>query len=66
MMHVTIEGLDQGTIEVQLEILPREGEYLKIMYGADAEIEGQVASVNHYINQHTNEQKVRISLKPIN
>ena len=65
-MHVTIEGLDQGTIEVQLEILPREGEYLKIMYGADAAIEGQVASVNHYINQHANEHKVRISLKPIN
>ena len=65
-MHVTIEGLDQGMIEVQLEILPSEGEYLKIMYGADAEIEGQVASVNHYINQHANEQKVRISLKPIN
>ncbi|WP_445116442.1 hypothetical protein [Acinetobacter sp. WZC-1] len=63
-MQVHIEGLDQGAIEVTLEVLPRQGEYLKIMYGPDAEVEGEVASVSHYINQHANEQKVTITLKP--
>ena len=65
-MLVEITGLDQGTIEVQLDVIPREGEYLKVMYGPDAEVEGEVASVSHYINQHANEQKVTIALKPIN
>ncbi|MDM1245816.1 hypothetical protein ACFODO_02720 [Acinetobacter sichuanensis] len=65
-MLVTIQGLDQGAIEVKLDVLPREGEYLKIVYGADAEVEGEVASINHYINQHADEHKVTIALKPIN
>ncbi|OTG84670.1 hypothetical protein [Acinetobacter sp. ANC 4648] len=65
-MQVHIDGLEQGTIEVNLEILPREGEYLRIMYGADAEVHGEVASINHYINQHANEHKIFITLKPIN
>lgn len=65
-MLVEITGLDQGTIEVKLDIIPREGERLKVMYGADAEVEGEVASVSHYINQHADEHKVFIALRPIN
>ncbi|MDM1756974.1 MULTISPECIES: hypothetical protein [Acinetobacter] len=65
-MLVAIQGLDQGTIDVNLDVLPREGEYLKIVYGADAEVEGEVASINHYINQHADEHKITIVLKPIN
>ncbi|OTG67300.1 hypothetical protein [Acinetobacter silvestris] len=65
-MLVEIEGLKQGSIEVKLEILPRVGEMLKIMYGADAEVHGEVTSVSHYINQHADEHKISIALKPIN
>nr|WP_174506691.1 hypothetical protein [Acinetobacter sp. Marseille-Q1620] len=65
-MLVEIKGLEQGTIEVKLDIIPREGEHLKIMYGADAEVEGVVASVNHYINQHADEHKIFITIKPGN
>jgi len=65
-MLITIQGLDQGAIEVKLESLPREGEYLKVVYGADAEVEGEVASISHYINQHADEHKITITLKPIN
>ena len=41
-MRVEIEGLQQGSIEVELQILPRIGETIKVMYGADAEVKGEV------------------------
>lgn len=65
-MKVHIEGLEQGTIEVNLEILPREGEYLRVLYGTDVEVNGEVASINHDINQHTDGHRITITLKPIN
>ena len=65
MMHVTIEGLDQGSIDVELQSIPREGEFIRLLYGADAEVYGKVESVNHYVNQHANEHKIRITIRPI-
>ncbi|MFW1915267.1 hypothetical protein ACG9ZJ_16470 [Acinetobacter sp. ULE_I064] len=44
-MRVEIEGLQQGAIEVELQLLPRVGEVLKVMYGADAEVKGEVTAV---------------------
>ncbi len=51
-MRVEIEGVPQGAIEVELQLLPRIGETIKVMYGADAEVKGEVTEVEHYINQH--------------
>ena len=63
-MHVEIRGLQQGSIEVELQLLPRIGESLKVVYGADAEVSGEVREIEHYINQHANEQKVTLTLRP--
>lgn len=63
-MHVEIRGLQQGSIEVELQLLPRIGESLKVVYGADAEVSGEVTEIEHYINQHANEQKVTLTLRP--
>lgn len=65
-MLVEIQGLQQGSIEVKLDILPRVGEILTVMYGADAEVHGQVSSISHYINQHADEHKISITLQAIN
>lgn len=64
-MLVEIDGLQQGSIEVELNIIPRQGEILKVLYGADAEIKGEVKSIEHYINQHANEHKVTLTIRPI-
>ncbi|MEG0488291.1 hypothetical protein [Acinetobacter sp. P8-3-8] len=64
-MRVEIEGLQQGSIEVELQILPRIGETIKVMYGADAEVKGEVTGLEHYINQHANEQKVILTIRPL-
>ncbi len=64
-MRVEIEGLQQGSIEVELAIIPRVGETVKVMYGADAEVKGEVTAVEHYINQHANDQKVILTIRPI-
>ncbi len=64
-MRVEIEGLQQGSIEVELAIIPRIGETVKVMYGADAEVKGEVTAVEHYINQHANDQKVILSIRPL-
>lgn len=65
-MLVEIQGLQQGSIEVKLDILPRVGEILTVMYGADAEVHDQVSSISHYINQHADEHKISITLQAIN
>ena len=64
-MLVEINGLSQGSIEVNLQIIPRVGETVKVLYGPDAEIIGSVVSVNHYINQHDGEQKISLNIKEI-
>ncbi|AWL29976.1 hypothetical protein A7P53_11125 [Acinetobacter defluvii] len=64
-MRVEIEGLQQGSIEVELQIIPRVGETVKVMYGADAEVKGEVTEVEHYINQHANDQKVILTIRPL-
>lgn len=65
MMRVEIEGIPQGSIEVELSIIPRIGETIKVMYGADAEVKGEVTEVEHYINQHANDQKIILIIRPI-
>ena len=64
-MRVEIEGVPQGTIEVELQLLPRIGETIKVLYGADAEVKGQVTGLEHYINQHANEHKVILTIRPV-
>ncbi|QIO05062.1 hypothetical protein [Acinetobacter shaoyimingii] len=64
-MRVEIEGIQQGSIEVELNLIPRIGEVIKVMYGPDAEVKGEVKSVEHYINQHANDHKVILSIRPI-
>ncbi|MCH4245306.1 hypothetical protein [Acinetobacter gerneri] len=64
-MRIEIEGLQQGSIEVELQSIPRIGETVKVMYGADAEVKGEVTEVNHYINQHANEHKVILTIRPL-
>ena len=65
-MLAEINGMGQGSITVELQMIPRKGEAVKIMYGPDAQLEGEVISVSHYINQHANEHKVRIEIRPFN
>ena len=64
-MHVEIEGLAQGKIEVELNVLPRVGEHIQVMYGADAEIKGEVTEIEHCINQHANTQKITLTIRPL-
>ncbi|KAF1022830.1 MAG: hypothetical protein GAK29_03087 [Acinetobacter bereziniae] len=64
-MRVEIASLQQGAIEVELQLLPRIGETLKVMYGADAEVKGEVTAVEHYINQHANDHKVILTIRPL-
>ena len=65
-MLAEIVGMGQGSITVELEMIPRIGEAVKIMYGADAELEGEVVSVSHYINQHVDQHRVRLEIRPFN
>lgn len=65
-MLAEIVGLEQGSITVKLEMIPRKGETVKILYGPDAQLEGEVVAVNHYINQHADEHKVQIKIRPFN
>lgn len=64
-MRVEIQGVRQGTIEVELQLLPRIGETVKILYGADAEVKGEVTGLEHYINQHADEHKVILTIRPV-
>ena len=64
-MRVEIEGVSQGSIEVELQLLPRIGETIKVMYGADAEVKGEVIGLQHYINQHADEHKVILTIRPV-
>lgn len=65
-MLAEIRGMGQGSITVELQMIPRKGESVKIMYGADAQLEGEVVSVNHYINQHRDEYRVQLEIRPFN
>ena len=65
-MLAEIVGVNQGRITVKLEMIPRIGESVKIMYGPDAQLEWEVVAVQHYINQHADEHKVRIEIRPFN
>lgn len=64
-MRVEIEGVSQGSIEVELQLLPRIGETIKVMYGADAEVKGEIIGLQHYINQHADEHKVILTIRPV-
>lgn len=65
-MLAEIVGMNQARITVKLEMIPRIGESVKIMYGPDAQLEGEVVAVQHYINQHADGHKVRIEIRPFN
>ncbi|TCB78804.1 hypothetical protein [Acinetobacter sp. ANC 4173] len=65
-MLAEIVGVNQARITVKLEMIPRIGESVKIMYGPDAELEGEVVAVQHYINQHADKHQVRIEIRPFN
>ena len=65
-MLVEIHGVRQGAIEVKLQVIPRVGEYVKVLYGPDAEVNGTVVEIEHYINQHDDEQKVILTINPKN
>ena len=64
-MRVVITGLEQGDLELECLVLPREGEYLKLHIQDDI-IEGEVASVTHSFGAHQTGQQIKIALKPIN
>ncbi|MCH7396073.1 hypothetical protein MMP66_17645 [Acinetobacter dispersus] len=63
-MLVSVEGLEQGTIEVELSTVPRKGETIRIFYGPDAEVEGEIENVHHVINQHDGGHKVILKIRP--
>ena len=63
-MLVSVEGLEQGTIETELSILPRKGETIRIFYGPDAEVEGEIENVHHIVNQPDGGHKVIIKIRP--
>ena len=46
-------------------MLPRVGEHIQVMYGADAEIKGEVTEIEHYIHQHANTQKITLTIRPL-
>ena len=41
-MLAEITGMGQGSITVELQMIPRKGESVKIMYGPDAELEARL------------------------
>ena len=63
-MLVSVEGLQQGAFETELTILPRKGETIRIFYGPDAEVEGEIENVHHIVNPHDRGHKVIIKIKP--
>jgi len=64
-MRVEIQGLQQGAIEVELQLLPRVGEILQVMYGADAQIKCEIRAVEHFVNQYDNSQKTTLMIRPL-
>ena len=63
-MKVLVEGIEQGSIEIELGLLPRLGESVRIFYGPDAEVEGEIENVHHVINQHDGGHKVILKIRP--
>ena len=63
-MLVSVDELQQGTFEAELTILPRKGETIRIFYGPDAEVEGEIENVHHVINQHDGGHKVILKIRP--
>ncbi|WP_334460484.1 hypothetical protein [Acinetobacter soli] len=63
-MKVLVEGIEQGAIEIELGLLSRLGESIRVFYGPDAEVEGVVEGVHHVINQHDGGHKIILKIKP--
>lgn len=63
-MRVSVEGLEQGAIETELSILPRKGETIRIFYGPDAEVEGEIENIHHIVNQYDGGHKIIIKIRP--
>ena len=64
-MRVDIHGVQQGKIKIKIMKLNRIGETIRVMYGADAEVTGEVIGLEHYINQHANDHSVILTIRPI-
>ncbi|KGT47589.1 hypothetical protein GW12_13630 [Acinetobacter sp. HR7] len=65
-MRVEIIGLEHGSFEIELEVLPREGEYLRFVDEAGIEVEAEIAAITHYIYTSTQKQHIKIELRPKN
>ncbi|WP_256414458.1 hypothetical protein [Acinetobacter sp. 5862] len=63
-MLVSVDELQQGAFEAELTILPKKGETIRIFYGPDAEVEGEIENVHHVINQHDGGHKVILKIRP--
>ena len=42
----------------------KKGETIRIFYGPDAEVEGEIENVYHVINQHDGGHKVILKIRP--
>ena len=63
-MLVSVDELQQGAFEAELTILPKKDETIRIFYGPDAEVEGEIENVHHVINQHDGGHKVILKIRP--
>ncbi|ANF82467.1 hypothetical protein A3K93_09860 [Acinetobacter sp. NCu2D-2] len=65
-MRVEIVGLNETALEIDLAVIPREGEYLRFVDDSGNEIEAEIAAITHYIHTSTQKQRIKIELRPIN
>ena len=65
-MRVEIIGLQDSTVELDLAVIPREGEYLRFIDESGTEIEAEIAAITHYIHTHQQNQHIKIQLRSIN
>lgn len=65
-MRVEIIGLNEGSIEIDLAVIPREGEYLRFEDEGGQEVEAEIAAITHYIHTTQHTQRIKIELRPIN
>lgn len=65
-MRVEIIGLNEDSFEIDLTVIPREGEYLKFEDDTGKETLAEIAAITHYIHTTTHTQRIKIELRPMN
>lgn len=65
-MRVEILGLTDSVMELDLAVIPREGEYLRFVDASGQEVDAEIAAITHYIHTDTQAQHIRIQLRPQN